>query len=254
MRTREEIALSRLVGERLRFAREELCGWKLQRAAAVLGYSNVSTLAKIEAAHDENPPRLIILYKLAKAYEVSAGFLLGLSDDFEVDPVIARERGVAAWMDDLWHTFRARDMAVMSVVTSRAAAMEGSHRVLAAEVRRAVEGMAHFLSQNPDFLDLPGFSQLFSAVDRLGELVDEADAVLARHRQGAAEPTGQKNDIGRLVDALADLPLSEYRRVRDGKAAAADMRPSHLDALVEMRRRELLGGEVEVPSWPPSSS
>jgi transcriptional regulator with XRE-family HTH domain len=102
-------------GQRMTQARE-LCGYSQLKAAKLLGYSNSSKLAKIEAASDTNSVPLWLIPKAAEVYQVSIDYLFGVSDCWQRDPVAAQEQYVEKWLETHWKQVQdAQDSAIKAL-------------------------------------------------------------------------------------------------------------------------------------------
>jgi transcriptional regulator with XRE-family HTH domain len=87
-------ALVVMFGARMRKARE-LNGFSQLRAARLLGYQNSSKLNRVEFASDTNSIPFWLIPKAAEVYQVSADFLLGLSDAWECNHTAALQSQIA---------------------------------------------------------------------------------------------------------------------------------------------------------------
>lgn len=84
--------ISKLIAERLRFARVEL-GMTLQQAAKKLGFPHYQTLASIEKG--ERSVKVAELAQFAKVYYRTIDFFLGIEPPNKSDPVCWRDKGDA---------------------------------------------------------------------------------------------------------------------------------------------------------------
>jgi transcriptional regulator with XRE-family HTH domain len=147
------------IGERLRAARE-LCGYSQQKAAKLLGYSNSSKLAKIEAASDTNSVPLWLIPKAAEVYQVSIDFLFGVSECWQRDPVAAQEQQIGQWLEAHWREVKdAQDQAFKALHDQQAELSAAVDRTL----RRSKENLQQVervRQNNKAFDDLRGGAKL----------------------------------------------------------------------------------------------
>jgi transcriptional regulator with XRE-family HTH domain len=117
-------------GARMVQARE-LCGYSQKKAAKLLGYSNSSKLAKVEAASDTNSVPLWLIPKAAEVYQVSIDYLFGVSDCWQRDPVAAQEQQVGQWLEARWQEVRdAQDRAFKALHDKHAELSDSIERTL----------------------------------------------------------------------------------------------------------------------------
>ncbi len=154
----EQISLVRTIGERLREARE-LCNLSQSVAAQRLGYANPSKLSKVEGATDTQSVPLWLIARAAQLYEVSADYLLGLSDDWEA----GASRGVSGWLLDSWERARRNDLELLAALHRRVGAVT-AHLPAVTDGARQVEDAAQaFRHLNPDFDDRKGSARLLAS-------------------------------------------------------------------------------------------
>lgn len=168
----DQINLIKDVGARMRAARE-LCNLSQQEAAKRLGYRNSSRLAKLECATDIKSIPLSIIIDAAKLYDVSADYLLGLSDDWESDARLMPERVVSRFLTECWEKARERDMAAVALLHKK---LETVDAVSGAVLTAAVEAQATletFARTNPEFEDMSSGARLVRYVSRAVESAQE---------------------------------------------------------------------------------
>ncbi|MFT3847904.1 MAG: helix-turn-helix transcriptional regulator [Propionivibrio sp.] len=185
---RDQAALVRVIGDRMRQARE-LCNLSQSEAARRIGYANPSKLSKVELAIDTNSVPLWLIARAAQLYEVSADFLFGMNDDWET----GLPRGAQAWMFDAWEKARERDLAALVSLHEEIAAVGQHIAALAASAREVAEAMDTFRSKNPDFDEAPAGAPLAGRIERHAERAYAAELVMKRFRRnlrpGAAPTT-----------------------------------------------------------------
>ncbi|WP_287952110.1 helix-turn-helix transcriptional regulator [Diaphorobacter sp.] len=186
---RDQAALVRTIGNRLREARE-LCNLSQSEAARHFGYANPSKLSKVELATDTNSVPLWLIARAAKLYEVSVDFLFGATDDWEIGAV----RGVQGFMLDAWERARQRDLASLELLHAEIAAVSTHVTALAASACEVAEGLSTYRARNPLFDEAPASAMLASRIERHAERAHAAEVALKRFHQnlrpGAAIPKG----------------------------------------------------------------
>lgn len=90
----------------------EMCGLTQIEAAKRIGFEGSSGLSKIEAGTNRSVLPLWVIVSAAKVYEVSADWLLGLTDDWEPEARLT-ERATASWVFEAWEKARRRDIQAM---------------------------------------------------------------------------------------------------------------------------------------------
>lgn len=189
----ETQALVKVIGARMREARE-LAGFSLSEAAKHFGYRNPSKLSKIELATDTDSVPILTILKAATLFDVSIDFLFGVSDDWERDPRVARERQVARWLHDHLEAARARDAAAFVELARKVEAVTTHVQCLADGADQTLAAFERFEDLNASFEDMLGGAKLQATVQRLATAGREARQVLRRlhldlaGRQIAEEP------------------------------------------------------------------
>jgi transcriptional regulator with XRE-family HTH domain len=196
----EQTALIRVIGARMREAREELAGLSQQQAAGLLGYANSSKLAKIEGASDTNSVPLLAILRAAETYQVSIDFLFGVSDDWERDPAVCRERQVGRWLFEHLDQARTRDAQVFSEMRAMVEAVSSMIPSLADGAEQAKVAFERFIDLNPTFEDLIGGARLQASIQSLDEAGRQARLALRRlHLDMAGESAGAEAAVPGIV-------------------------------------------------------
>ena len=108
----------KIYGERLRKSREDLCCMNQGKAAQLIGISQ-KKLCVYEHCTDGVIPDITVIIKAAKIYNVSADYLLGLTDDFETDINIRNEREIGAWIYEQLEHDKVSQMNVMRTIHNK---------------------------------------------------------------------------------------------------------------------------------------
>lgn len=186
----ERVALCRTIGTRLREARE-LAGLSQQDAAQLLGYSNSSKLAKVEGASDTNSVPFWLIAKAAKTYEVSADFLLGISEDWDIEPGERHQRQVGRWLFDTWQAARERDLAAMSALSKKVSFVASSISAIAEKAESVQFAFDRLRTMNANFDDLIAGQKLMSTVEALVDAGRLARLQLRRFHLELADETAE---------------------------------------------------------------
>ena len=153
------------IGERLKLARE-LCAYSQVEAARRLGYKNPSRLSKLEHATDVKTIPTQIIIKAAQVYDVSADYLLGLSDDWEADERVLPDRVLAGFVSECWEAARARDLAAVVHLKKQVATIETVSAEVVKATQDAKSALARFQELNPRFQDMSAGARLVHYIDR----------------------------------------------------------------------------------------
>lgn len=175
----ERAALVRIVGERMRQARE-LCNLSQSAAAKLLGYRNSSKLSKVEGATDTNSVPLWLLPRAAKLYGVTVGFLLGV-EEADTTQSAAILRASNLWLADALEKARQRDLVAIEGVRSIAMVAVKYTEELAAVSMATQEAMESFVQRNKrKFEGAPASATLAFRIDELTSLAQSARSALRR--------------------------------------------------------------------------
>ena len=191
---KEQAAMVRTIGERMRHARE-LCNMSQSAAAKRLGYSNPSKLSKVEAATDTNSVPLWLIPRAARAYEVSVDFLFGFTDDWEVGARMTQEREVSAWLGDALARMRTRDLEALAQLNCRLEVLREAVATLTGSSDDVNSALARFIELNPDFEDMRGSNRLAQAVDRSHGAAVHSRAKMARFKMECKLAAGSTHQL-----------------------------------------------------------
>lgn len=165
---RDVIALIRTIGKRMTEARE-MCGLTQLEAARRIGFANSSKLSKVEKLIEITNVPVWLLVRAAQVYDVSADFLLGLSDSESTDTAHWRQqRKVSEWLFDHWQAARERDLAAMAMMNARVDYAWRCTLAMQPAANEAVLALVAFMEANPEFEDMRGGARLvrtLSAID-----------------------------------------------------------------------------------------
>jgi len=187
---RDQAALARSVGERMREARLML-GISQLTAARQLGYANSSKLAKIEGGKDSSQIPLWVIKRISCLYDVSVDYLLGNTETMEVEDVRhAALREMNVHMRERWERLRQRDVMADLALRERIVSIEDSIVLLEREASETSAAMARYVELNPSWADMRGGSRLLDAVERTAAAARTARSRLNRYRREAREAAG----------------------------------------------------------------
>lgn len=186
----ERVALVKIVGHRLREARD-MAGMSQQVAAKELGYSNSSKLAKVENAADTNSVPFWLIAKAAQVYEVSSDYLLGISEDWDVSPSERHQRQIGRWLLDTWQAARERDLVALADVTQKMTFLADAVGALTERADNSQLAFDKFRNANPCYDDLIGGAKLLARLEALGDAGRQARLQLRRlHLDLSGQGTG----------------------------------------------------------------
>ena len=229
-----------LFGQRLRFAREELCRMTLSDAAAKLGYENPSKLSKVEHASDTQSIPTWLIPAAAGLYNVSTDFLFGISEDWETDVVVRRERAVEQYVITQMTGLVSRNIEAGRSLKVRVDALASMVLDLAIETRNHHDAVNLFAQRNAEFEDMPAGAPVLAGASRLKVLAGRAESALLRmkaaHPQIVENVPNPKNILSEAIRELADMSELEYEQARSERADTLGVRVRVLDNHVKAAR------------------
>lgn len=105
------------IGERIKIKRKEK-GWSQRDLAAKIGYSNHSTIGKIETGKVDLPQSKVVQF--SEILGVSVAYLMGWKEEIKKNPVEMAERHFEIIMDedisDIFDDFKSLDAAQKKIV------------------------------------------------------------------------------------------------------------------------------------------
>lgn len=171
----EQVKVVKTFGTRMKEARE-IAGFTQIQAASLLGYTNSSKLAKVELASDTNSVPLWLIPKAAIVYDVSTDFLFGISDDWERDPTVSKQRNIGHWIFEHFNNANAAQVSAFVALNKKLSALEKAVVVAVKRSRENLSVLRRVQELNPEFDELRGGSKLVYCMD---ESVAESDKALA---------------------------------------------------------------------------
>jgi len=173
--------LIKIFAARMKEARE-LCNLTREQASIALGYENTSYLSKLEKGEHLSGVRSEIVIKAAKLYEVSADFLLGLSDEWERDPVLAQEKHIEGWLISQSQKSLARELNMIRKMGNKIATIETSVNEILPAAKQCHAAFLNFTRLNPTFEEeMRGGSSLQAAIFGISDRAIKAERALRRH-------------------------------------------------------------------------
>jgi DNA-binding XRE family transcriptional regulator len=180
MLDKDEIAIVKIVGERMAEARQ-LCKLQRHMAAGRLGISD-KLLEQIESGVDIEHLPLKLVRQASLIYDVSVDYLFDFSSDWEVDPKTRQDREFAAYLHQEQTQLFSRWAVKQLQLERQVEALSAAVGVLPAEIEAIVEALKTFEVMNPDFDRLPAGSMLQYRIQRAHEKAQGARRVLIRHK------------------------------------------------------------------------
>ncbi|EIC30575.1 MULTISPECIES: helix-turn-helix domain-containing protein [Methylomicrobium] len=176
---KNEVAIVKLVGGRMREARE-LCKLTVYEAADRLGIPK-PLLEKLEVGFDVPSLPLKWVRQASRVYDVSLDYLFGYSDDWEVAEETKQGREIGAWIHQQQSNLFSRWAVRQLQLERQVEAMTKAVGVLPDEIEAIVEALNTFRGMNPDFDKLPAGSMLQHRIKRANEKAQAARRALIRH-------------------------------------------------------------------------
>jgi hypothetical protein len=177
---KDEIAVIKLVGSRMREARE-LNKLPVHVAADRLGIPK-PLLEKLEVGFDVPSLPLKWVRQASRVYDVSLDYLFGYSDDWEVAEETKQGREIGAYIHQEQSKLFSRWAVRQMNLERQVEAMTAVVGTLPAEIEAIVEALNTFRGMNPDFDKLPAGSMLQHRIQRAHEKAQEARRALLRHQ------------------------------------------------------------------------
>lgn len=154
---KEEVCQLKLTGTRMYTARESV-NITQEQAAQLLGTSK-QAIADLERGK-LNPMPLKLLKAAAELFHCSSDWILGLSDDWENDPELIRERDFLA---GLYKTHLRHYTAIVER-QNEIQEVELAHHKLTAAVAEISEALEKFTELNPGFETMLGGARLLRSI------------------------------------------------------------------------------------------
>ncbi|PKD39561.1 hypothetical protein CWO84_14760 [Methylomonas sp. Kb3] len=186
---KDEIALSKEVGLRMLEARKEFCKLSQKQAADMLGITS-DQLRAMEEGLLLVP--LSVIKKAAEIFDVSAEWLLSITDDWEFCEE-TRERDFLAGMERLQLENHAKTVAKQLSQDNKITALADALALLGPAIQAIDDGFTHFWMANPEFENMPRSAVILNRIDQAQALARSATLSLVRVKALA-------------IDSLAALP------------------------------------------------
>lgn len=182
------------VGIRLRKARE-LNSLSLTEAAKLFGFANPASISKLETAKHVASIPVWFLVEAARVYEVSADYLLGLTEELGMQARVQFDRETAQWMQSAIERTRERDIQTMATLHSQIVCAMEIERDLTISVQEVDRALDAFVDQNPRFnSSMKGGARLRRTVDEAMQLAAKAAAQLTKFR-GVMQATRSQTSL-----------------------------------------------------------
>jgi len=176
--SKDEIALNKIVGLRLRESRE-LCDYTQIEAAKMLGVTKV-VLNKIESGCYQKAIPLKLIQLAAQSYDVTTDFLFSESDDFERANEVKAKRRFGVQM----HSIHQKQLSKLAV---KSATQDRKQKVLVKSMKSALYGITEldetlitFKKMNPSSDDMPCSSKLNHRINKLSKAAVQARLELVK--------------------------------------------------------------------------
>lgn len=194
----EQTNLVRIIGQRMREARE-MCNLNQVDAARRLGYQTSAKLSKIEGATENSVP-LLTIAKAAELYDVSIDYLMGISEDWQIDTKHTIDHEKSQWINEAWELARRRDLEVLVWLKQRVDVVNEGMPAITSSSLRLQAAFERFVELNPDFEDMKGGNRLAIALDQLHESSEAADRSLKQYKRDIAISAKTSKQLGLFVD------------------------------------------------------
>lgn len=194
----EQTNLVRIIGQRMREARE-MCNLNQVDAARRLGYQTSAKLSKIEGATENSVP-LLTIAKASKLYDVSIDYLMGISEDWQIDTKHTIDHEKSQWINEAWELARRRDLEVLVWLKQRVDVVNEGIPAITSSSLRLQAAFERFVELNPDFEDMKGGNRLAIALDQLHESSEASESSLKQYKRDIAISAKTSKQLGLFVD------------------------------------------------------
>ena len=189
-RDRDKHKLVRVIGARMKLSRE-MNNMTLGTASARLGYANSAKLSKIEHASDGGSIPLLTIRDAAQLYSVSADYLFGLSDDWEI--TLRSDQDINKLILEHMEVHRNQVLRGLAAVRGKHRAVDQSLTDIVQVARELIAAAKVMQSRNSDYEDWQAGSAFWYRLGLIETAVSKADSAIKRFRidadlAGGAEP------------------------------------------------------------------
>lgn len=190
--------LARVIGGRLKYARETLCGMSQLKAAESLGISN-TLLAHFEHGTDGRKPSHDVIIKSAKLYKISTDYIYGITDEWETDISDVQERNIQSWVLGELESQEIHRLNITRKIGNRIAVVSNAAKFAIEYAKEIGEAVDIIRKLNPNFDDdILGGNKLVRRVEYYGGIIDGVKASLERvseYTKVASKSTGINFDV-----------------------------------------------------------
>jgi len=157
----------------------ELCRLKLYEAAQLIGL-NTDKLEKIEGGTDFDAIPLSAIQRAAKIYDVSADFLLCISEDWEHDPVIRQQRDFLSHVQSKLVETQAKTAAQLIQQQAEINVINDTVQSLAPAIKSINDSVIRFWEINPEFETMLGSAPIVSRLEQANKAVHRATLAMLK--------------------------------------------------------------------------
>ncbi|MBT9097434.1 helix-turn-helix transcriptional regulator [Methylovulum psychrotolerans] len=170
----------KIFGERMKAARL-MNNYSLADAYPLFGYSNVSTLSKIESGSYGSSVQIWLVVRASEVYFVSTDFLFGLSEDWERDAQVSQEREVTRMLSDCLLQMRAAELNQVRTISKKIDACGKATNFALTAITKIYTALETVRRKNAVFdEEIIGGAALVKATDEAFALAAQAKTGLAK--------------------------------------------------------------------------
>ncbi len=189
-RDRDKHELVRVIGARMKLSRE-MNNMTLNNASARLGYANAAKLSKIEHASDGGSIPLLTIRDAAELYSVSADYLFGLSEDWEIS--LRSDQDINKLILSQMELHRNQVLKGLAAVRGKHRAVDQSLTDIVQVARELISAARIMQERNSDYEDWQAGSAFWYRLRLIEAVVSQAESAVKRFRidaelAGGAEP------------------------------------------------------------------
>jgi transcriptional regulator with XRE-family HTH domain len=194
----KERNLARVIGNRLKYSRETLCGISQLKASEKLGISN-TLLALLEHGTDGRKPSHETMVKASRLYKVSLDYIYGETEEFETDIDEVHERHIQSWVLNELESQAINNLNITRKIGNRIAVVSNAAKFAIEYAKEIGEAVDTIRKLNPNFDDdIRGGSKLVNRLEYYGGIIDGVKASLERvseYKKIASKTTGVNFDV-----------------------------------------------------------
>ena len=211
----KERNLAHVIGSRLKYARETLCGISQLKAAESLGITNIM-LSHFERGLEGRKPTHDVIIKSAKLYKISTDYIYGITDEWETDINDVQERHIQSWVLSELESYEVQRLNITRKIGNRIAVVSNAAKLAIEYAKEIEDAINTIIKLNPAYdecfdedgsstyrapsfeNDIKGGNTLIKKVNHYRSIIDGVKASLERvseYKKVASKSIGINFDV-----------------------------------------------------------